>query len=303
MSALVLLGAGLVGCGRFSFETREAWRVQAEEACLAAKLVAPSAYMSRAAEIDGPGSCGITYPYRAQALAGGDIRLTSAVTLACPIIPEIDRWLAGTVQPAAELYLGQAVTGIRAGSYSCRPRNNQSGAKVSEHAYGNALDVFAFRLADGREITVEKGWRGAADEQDFLREVFVGACRHFTTVLAPGSDVFHYNHFHLDLARHDTAGRRRVCKPLIKYEPRLGPDRVAGAPPLFPARTRPEPAMRPGMEEDEDSETVSEGSRVHAAPLRTGQERTSLPVAPRSPASAGTPMPLQPHLAGAGRLY
>ena len=39
-------------------------------------------------------------------------------------------------------------------------------------------------------------------EAAFLREVHAGACQHFTTVLGPGADVFHYNHFHLDLAMH-----------------------------------------------------------------------------------------------------
>ena len=35
---------------------------------------------------------------------------------------------------------------------AARPRNNQRGAKLSEHAFGNALDVMAFILADGRQI-------------------------------------------------------------------------------------------------------------------------------------------------------
>ncbi|WP_299558899.1 extensin family protein [Enterovirga sp.] len=230
MSALALAGAALVGCGRFAFEAREPWRAQAEEACLRAKVVQPSAYLSRLAEIDGPGSCGMTYPFRASAFAAGEVALTTGVTLSCPIIPEIDSWLLGTVQPAADLYFGEPVIGLRAGSYSCRSRNNQSGARMSEHSYGNALDVFAFRLAGGREITLRKGWRGADDEQEFLREVFLGACRHFTTVLAPGSDAFHDDHLHLDLARHDARGLRRVCKPLLKFEPRLDPDRVSRGP-------------------------------------------------------------------------
>ena len=38
------------------------------------------------------------------------------------------------------------------GTYACRTRDNIPGAKLSEHAFGNALDVAAFRLADGREI-------------------------------------------------------------------------------------------------------------------------------------------------------
>jgi hypothetical protein len=39
------------------------------------------------------------------------------------------------------------------------------------------------------------------EEQGFLRDVQGAACQHFTTVLAPGSNVFHYDHIHVDLMR------------------------------------------------------------------------------------------------------
>ena len=86
----------------------------------------------------------------------------------------------------------------------------------------------AFHLADGREVTVLKGWRGNPREQDFLREVFVGACRYFATVLGPGADMFHYDHFHIDLARHDPRGERTICKPILKFMPRLDRAPTAG---------------------------------------------------------------------------
>ncbi len=184
--ALSLVGVGLTGCGLFRFEQREPWRAQAEEACLAQRLVQPSAYMALSSKIDGPGVCGIDHPFKVAAFTGGSIGLKSNVTLACPIIPRIDTWLDEIVKPAAMMYFGVPVLDVKAGSYSCRPRNNQRGAKVSEHAFGNALDVMAFILADGREITVVKGWRGDPAEQEFLREAFVGACRYFNTVSGTG---------------------------------------------------------------------------------------------------------------------
>ena len=316
--SLALVGVGLVGCGRFASEQREAWRQQAEEACLSSKLVQPTAYMSRVSEIEGPGSCGISYPFRASALAGGSVGLTNKLTLGCPIIPTIDSWLDGTVQPAAEIYFGTTVADIRAGSYSCRPRNNQRGAKVSEHAYGNAIDVMSFKLADGREITVKGGWRGRQDEQDFLREVFVGACRQFATVLGPGSDAFHYDHFHLDLARHNPRGDRHVCRPTIKFEPRLDPDRVAQR-----SAPRPRPTLRatePPLEiedDDEDPYAVSASSapRVAAAPPpRSVPPVPTYSAAPLGSASRnvapprlgepiGPPLALQPHLSTGGGIY
>ena len=199
LSALALIGFGITGCGLNRYEQREPWRAQAEEACLSQKLVQPSAYMSRASAIDWPGMCGISYPFKVAAFAGGSVGLTSRVTLGCPIIPSIDTWLAEVVQPAAATYFGTSVAEVRSGSYSCRPRNNRTGAKLSEHAFGNALDIMGFRLADGREVTVVRGWKGEPDEQDFLREVFIGACGYFTTVLGPGSDAAHANHLHLDM--------------------------------------------------------------------------------------------------------
>lgn len=227
-SILTLIGLGLSGCGLFRLEKREAWRDQAEQACLSQKAVQPTAYMSLTSKsIDGPGACGMQHPFRIAALAEGSVGVKQKLTLACPIIPQIDGWLDDVVKPAAMLYFGVPVVDLNAGSYSCRGRNNRRGAKLSEHSFGNAIDVMSFVLADGRTISVERGWKGNPIEQDFLREVFVGACDRFATVLGPGSDVYHYNHLHLDLARHDPRGMRRICKPILKFERRLDPTLVA----------------------------------------------------------------------------
>jgi hypothetical protein len=217
-----LLCAAVAGCGLFAFEQRAAWRGQAEEACLASKQVQASAYMQPIRAMSGPGVCGMDHPFRVTAFAEGSVALTSRATLACPAISTTDRWLAEIVQPAAMLYFGSPVAKMNAGSYSCRSMNNQAGAARSEHSYGNAVDIMSLTLADGRLITVKKGWRGAPEEQEFLREIFVGACRYFSTVLAPGSNAFHYDHIHVDLARH--AKGRKICKPILKFTPRIDPD-------------------------------------------------------------------------------
>src|SRR5207247_2132243 len=114
--------------------------------------------------------------------------------------------------------LGEQVVEIKQlSAYSCRTVNNQAGGNISEHAFGNALDVGVFKLASGREVTVEHGWKGAYEERGFLRQVHAAACERFSTVLGPGADVFHYNHFHLDLARR-TSGRS-VCRPAAEELP------------------------------------------------------------------------------------
>lgn len=144
--------------------------------------------------------------------AVGPVAVKPTATLACPIVSELDRWLADSVQPSAMRWFGARVVEIKQiSAYSCRGMNGNPHAHISEHAFGNALDVAAFVLADGRRITVKDGWRGMPEEQGFLRDVQSGACAHFTTVLAPGSNVYHYDHIHVDLMRR--ASRRLICQP------------------------------------------------------------------------------------------
>jgi hypothetical protein len=142
----------------------------------------------------------------------GPVAVKPVATLACPIVSALDRWLADSVQPAAMRWFGQRVVEIKQiSAYSCRGMNGNPHAHISEHAFGNALDIAAFTLADGRRISVKDGWKGMPEEQGFLRDVQASACRHFTTVLAPGSNVYHYNHIHVDLMRR--ASRRQICEP------------------------------------------------------------------------------------------
>jgi hypothetical protein len=127
-------------------------------------------------------------------------------------VSALDRWFANAVQPAARKWFNQPVVEIKQiSAYSCRGMNGQPGASISEHAFGNALDIAAFVLADGRRVTVKDGWRGAPEEQGFLRDVQAAACDQFTTVLAPGSNQFHYDHIHVDLMRRVSG--RRICQP------------------------------------------------------------------------------------------
>jgi len=144
--------------------------------------------------------------------AGMPVEVRPAATLACPIVSALDHWFAAAVQPAAQKWFGQPVVEIKQiSAYSCRGMNGQIGAHISEHAFGNALDIAAFVLADGHRITVKDGWRGSPEEQGFLRDVQGSACDQFTTVLAPGSNAFHYDHIHVDLMRR--ASGRRICQP------------------------------------------------------------------------------------------
>ena len=138
--------------------------------------------------------------------------LTPAATLACPLVSALDRWVSEGVQPAALKWFGTQVTTIKQiSAYSCRGMVGAGTSHISEHAFGNALDVAGFELADGRKISVQYGWRGSPEEQGFLHDVQMSACEMFMTVLAPGYNAEHYNHFHVDLMRR--ASGRRPCRP------------------------------------------------------------------------------------------
>ena len=275
----------LAGCGFYERAERPVWRAQAENACFARKLVTPSATIVPAPEIDGPGICGMTRPLHVSALANGAIAVDRVLTIDCPMIPALEAWLSDVVEPDAQARFGQRVATLDVfGAYSCRGIDNIAGARLSEHAFGNAVDVAGFTLADGREIDFVHDWKKTGSEESaFLHEAHAGACLYFTTVLAPGADVFHYNHIHLDLANHGStdSGPRRICKPTPA--PGLAPTPAApdGLPPapnidepldiahLGPADASPDPSVAP-----------DEGPAAALPPAPIGETNPAPPILP-----------------------
>jgi len=138
--------------------------------------------------------------------------LNPPATLSCPIVSALDRWVTDGVQPAAMHWFGSQVVSIKQiGSYSCREMVGAGGDYISEHAFADALDVAGFTLANGHTVTVKDGWHGTPEEQGFLHDVQLSACENFTTVLAPGYNIFHYDHIHVDLMRRESG--RHPCRP------------------------------------------------------------------------------------------
>jgi hypothetical protein len=123
--------------------------------------------------------------------------------MTCPLARQFARWSRESMQPAADQWLRSRVVRIETfGTYACRTRNSRPGARLSEHAFANAVDVSGFVLEDGRRITVQQGWRGDDDRvRRFLRQVHQGGCRRFNIGLSPDSDAYHYNHLHFDMGQ------------------------------------------------------------------------------------------------------
>jgi hypothetical protein len=209
----LLLPLALWACsGQPSFVAKhEPWRDDEERACLATGLVRDSSFVITRASLGGPSPCGAINPYTVTAAAGGSVLLKPPALLRCPMIPALDYWLERVVQPAAHFHLRSRVVELTiAGSFSCRPMNHVHGGRLSEHGHANAVDISGFMLDNGRSVKVKSSWWGAPAERNFLRAVHSGSCSVFTTVLGPAYDRAHHDHFHLDLAKHNTEGR--ICK-------------------------------------------------------------------------------------------
>jgi hypothetical protein len=110
-------------------------------------------------------------------------------------------WLADSVQPLARGHFGSDLAALHVGGgHECRRRNRASAGPVSEHATGKALDIFAFRLGEGKSavrVTVEKP-EGLV-QNSFLTAIRQSACGAFMTALGPGADAAHANHLHVDI--------------------------------------------------------------------------------------------------------
>lgn len=146
--------------------------------------------------VAGPGACGIANAWRVEEAAG--IRLTTPAKLSRRTAERLDYWLRERAIPAIGNRGGGLVAIRVAAHYACRTRNSQPGARLSEHAKGNAIDISAFILADGTQLSVLHDWSG--ENERIMRRLHASACGPFGTVLGPNSDPHHRDHFHFDTA-------------------------------------------------------------------------------------------------------
>lgn len=146
--------------------------------------------------VPGPGACGVPDAYRVTSVAG--VRLSQPATLSRTTLDRLDVWLRTQAIPTIGNRGGGLVGITVPAHYACRTRNNRRGARLSEHAKGNAIDISAFVMADGSRLTVLGDWNGR--NSNVMRRLHASACGSFGTVLGPNSDRFHQDHFHFDVA-------------------------------------------------------------------------------------------------------
>lgn len=136
--------------------------------------------------------CGVIAPVKVTSIAG--VGFSQPATIDCTTAKALKKWMIKGMQPA---FGNRQVVKLHIyGSYACRPRNNQRGAKISEHGRGKAVDIAGFIFADGKEWTVRR------DYNKTIRRAQKAACGPFGTTLGPGSDGYHEDHLHFDTARY-----------------------------------------------------------------------------------------------------
>jgi hypothetical protein len=153
------------------------------------------------------GKCHVENPVnlRSVSVKQNTINLPEAPLLNCKFALQFSKWLSESGAPILSAQLDSPVERISTGpGFECRGRNGDGSAKVSEHGYGNAVDISTFRLRNGKTLHV--------GDSTLLPGVRASACGYFTTVLGPGANAAHASHFHFDMGVHGKSGNYRICQ-------------------------------------------------------------------------------------------
>ena len=153
------------------------------------------------------GKCHVQNPVNLKTVKaqGQTIKLPEAPLLNCKFALQFSKWLGEAGAPILAAQLNSPLDTLSTGpGFECRGRNGDGSAKISEHGYGNAVDITTLRMRDGKVINV-----AGSKLFDGFR---TSACGYFTTVLGPGSNAAHEKHFHFDLGVHGKSGNYRICE-------------------------------------------------------------------------------------------
>jgi hypothetical protein len=153
------------------------------------------------------GKCHVENPVNLRSVTTkqSTVELPEAPLLNCKFALQFSKWLSESGAPILSAQLNSPVERISTGpGFECRGRNGDGSAKVSEHGYGNAVDISTFRLRNGKTLHV--------GDSTLLPGVRASACGYFTTVLGPGANAAHASHFHFDMGAHGKSGNYRICQ-------------------------------------------------------------------------------------------
>jgi hypothetical protein len=159
--------------------------------------------------------CTVANPVRISAIGSpvGEVGFPDGPILNCIFAKQFTTWVSNVAAPVVKARTGEALTAMTTGpGYECRGRNGDSTAKISEHASGNAIDIVSFRLASKESIPVSHVTSTGYVESQWLMALRISACGYFTTVLGPGSNAAHADHYHFDLGLHGKSANYRICE-------------------------------------------------------------------------------------------
>ena len=192
----------------------EAAAEDAMQACLAL-LHELGADAAAAQPFETKEGCRIADPVVLKSVRSGTSRVTfsGGPMLSCAFAIKLVHWSADVVSPAARHHLGAPVDRVLVGpGYVCRGRNGATTGKLSEHAFGNAMDILGLVLDGGTKVMIIEEPDAKGARKSFLSAMRTSACGYFTTVLGPGADEAHVNHYHVDLGKHGSSDRYRICQ-------------------------------------------------------------------------------------------
>ncbi|WP_436876307.1 extensin-like domain-containing protein [Siccibacter turicensis] len=147
---------------------------------------------------DTRGNCPLSGPVRVSSF--GDVALSSSFLASCPLALSSAMYVHQRAAPAAKEITGSTLTRIdHLGSFACRNIYNRPGARLSEHATAEALDISGFRLANGERLSVARDWNNRAQKGTLLRQLFSDSCAFYGNSLGPEYNAAHADHFHLGM--------------------------------------------------------------------------------------------------------
>ncbi|MEG7490841.1 extensin family protein [Enterobacter hormaechei] len=146
---------------------------------------------------DSAGECPLSNVVRVRDF--GPVSLNSSFLASCPLALSSALFVSQQARPLTKTWTGSELARIEhLGSFACRNIYSRPDARRSEHATADALDISAFRLANGQRVTVLNGWK-AEKTQPWLQALLSASCGYYGNSLGPDYNAAHANHFHLGM--------------------------------------------------------------------------------------------------------